>query len=93
MMIRMRRSESMKISELIGTYGFTKGKAIEAMEKQIAKEPICETVDENEIEYEFEHYICPNCKNILHQRYKKSKEPMKYKQNYCHDCGQKLKWD
>lgn len=83
----------MKISELIFTYGFTKDKTIEAMEKQIPKEIICETVDENEIEYEFEHYRCPNCKNILHQRYKKSKEPLRYKQNYCCDCGQKINWD
>ena len=83
----------MKISELIFTYGFTKENAIKAMEKQISKEIICETADENEIEYEFEHYRCPNCKDILHQRCKKSKEPMRYKQNYCHDCGQKLDWN
>ena len=66
---------------------------IETLDKQIPKKPICETVDENENEYEFEHYMCPNCKNILHQRYKKSRELMRYKQNYCHDCGQKLDWD
>lgn len=82
----------MKISELFGTYGFTKEKAIEAMEKQISKELICETVDDNGIPYEFEHYRCPNCGIILHQRYRKSKELMRYKQNYCHDCGQKLSW-
>lgn len=65
---------------------------IEAIKKQTSKKVICETADENGIEYEFEHYCCPNCKLIIHQRYKKAKEPMRYKQNYCHDCGQPLDW-
>lgn len=67
--------------------------AIQALEKQLPQKIICETVDEKGVEYEFEHYLCPDCKNILHQRYKKSREPMRYKQNYCTDCGQKLNWD
>ncbi len=67
-------------------------RVIQAFEKQVGKKVICETVDEKGIEYEFEHYKCPNCKRIVHQRYKKSKEPMRYRQNYCVDCGQLLNW-
>ena len=59
----------------------------------IGKRVLCETVDGNYSGYEFEHYRCPNCKIILHQRHKKSKEVMKYRQSYCHDCGQKLDWE
>lgn len=66
--------------------------AIEALEKQIPKKIICETVDKTSLRFEFEHYKCPNCKIIIHQHYRKSKEPMKYKQNYCYDCGQSLDW-
>jgi len=58
----------------------------------VAVKVILESVDEDGDEYEFEHYRCPNCKIILHQHYKKSKEPMRYKQNYCHNCGQCLDW-
>jgi len=67
--------------------------AIGALEKQKPMKPICETTDDNGVEYEFEHYKCPNCKIILHQRYKKSKTPMEYNQKFCHECGQKLNWD
>ena len=66
---------------------------IGALNKQKPMEPICETADDNGVEYEFEHYKCPNCKIILHQRYKKSKIPMGYNQKFCHECGQKLNWD
>ena len=67
--------------------------SIKALKKQTAKICICETVDINGIECEFEHYRCPNCGDILHQHYKKSKEKMRYKQNHCHNCGQKLDWE
>lgn len=78
-------------NELLGSEGTHV--AMEAVEKQTPKKIICEVVDELGDEYEFEHYICPNCKDVLHQRYKKSKEPMRYKQKYCHECGQKLDWE
>lgn len=81
-------NESYFENELIKDMQF----AISALEKQTEKKIICETVDEYGVEYEFEHYKCPNCKNIIHQRFRKSKEPMRYKQNYCIDCGQKLDW-
>ena len=67
-------------------------KILRKIRKQLAKNVICETADENGIEYEFEHYRCPCCKRIIHQHYRRSKEPMRYKQNYCVDCGQKLNW-
>ena len=59
----------------------------------VAVKVIVQTEDGNGIPYEYEHYRCPNCENILHQHYRKSKEPMRYSQKYCHDCGQKLLWD
>jgi uncharacterized protein with PIN domain len=64
----------------------------EATGKQEAKRLVCETADENGVEYEFEHYRCPRCNIILHQRHKRSKVPMRYHRNYCHECGQRLDW-
>lgn len=64
----------------------------DAYEKQIPKGLIVEGADEAGVEYEFNHYMCPNCKDILHQHYKQSREPMRYRQKYCHECGQALKW-
>ena len=59
----------------------------------VAVPVVCETVDEEGAEFEFAHYRCPNCLNIVHQHYRKSREPMRYKQNYCVDCGQRLDWE
>jgi len=66
--------------------------ALGAMNRACAEPVICETVDESGVDYEFEHYRCPSCGNIVHQRHRKSKEPMRYKQNYCVDCGQCMDW-
>lgn len=66
--------------------------AIEALEKQIPKEPIVLLKDEDGYAYQFEHYLCPDCKNIFAQRPQGSKAPL-YTPKYCHDCGQALKWD
>jgi len=55
--------------------------------------PEIESEDENGIPYEFMHYHCPNCKNIIHQHHKKSRELMTYSQKYCVDCGMSLDWN
>lgn len=64
--------------------------AIQALEKQIAKNVI---VEGSEPEFEFYHYMCPRCKVILQQHYKRSRDPFHYRQEYCRECGQKLKWE
>jgi len=91
----MKTDDAIRIlgdTKLLSPIGQAASVAIEALEKQKPTEPICETVDDDGVEYEFEHYKCPSCKIVLHQRHKKSKMPMAYKQNFCHECGQKLNW-
>lgn len=50
----------------------------EAVEKQIAKEPIDEHI-------QIGKYKCFSCKNCLYQF-------LLLRQTYCVSCGQKLKW-
>jgi hypothetical protein len=65
--------------------------AIKALEKQIPKEPIVLLKDEDGYAYQFEHYLCPDCKNIFVQRPQGSKVPL-HTPKYCPDCGQAIKW-
>ena len=57
-----------------------------------AREEGLPIIQETEDDMEFMHYLCPKCKVILHQHYKKSREKMRYNQKYCHECGQKIDW-
>lgn len=57
--------------------------AIEALEKQIAKNP----VDTTQKDYEIggiKLYACPTCNELIVKL---------TDSGYCHYCGQKLKWD
>ena len=60
----------------------------------VAVRVIIETEDEWGMPYEFIHVRCPNCKNIISQMHKRSKEPRNIYTSgkYCHDCGQRLDW-
>ena len=49
-------------------------------------------VEQTEADREYIDYICPKCRITLQQHFKASREPMRYSQNYCHHCGQKLSW-
>lgn len=60
-----------------------------ALEKQIPKEPIILLKDEDGYAYQFEHYLCPDCKNIFEQRPQGSKTPL-YTPKYCPNCGAKM---
>jgi uncharacterized protein with PIN domain len=51
--------------------------AIEALEKQIPKEPKIHCADSK-----FRHYECPSCSRLYWER-----------SDYCDCCGQALKWD
>jgi DNA polymerase III alpha subunit (gram-positive type) len=64
---------------------------LEIIEKNKEKDIIKLMADDNNVNFEFEHYICPNCKIILEQRIKGAKTSL-YTPKYCHDCGQKLNW-
>lgn len=69
----------MKISELFSTYGFRKERAIEALEKQIAKEPEWEgglSFYEDDAEA-----FCPACSYYFRDDLL-----------YCPECGQKILW-
>jgi len=61
--------------------------------EQIAVKVIRETEDENGVPLEHENYLCPGCKTLIYQHYKKCKwiEPIRW-QNYCIDCGQRMDW-
>lgn len=56
------------------------------------KAVIVELIDEEGYAYQFEHYLCPNCKNVISQRPKGAKTSL-YKPECCDDCGQKLLWE
>lgn len=57
------------------------GMAIQALEKQIPKKPICE-VDET---FGFDGWICPCCETRYDLYYD-------YDYDYCPNCGQKIEW-
>jgi hypothetical protein len=52
--------------------------AIKALEKQIPKKPILDTIFPSGVKW----YLCPACK---HNNIEKN-------DNYCHNCGQALDW-
>lgn len=52
--------------------------AISALEKQIPKKPILDTIFPSGVRW----YLCPVCK---HNNIEKN-------DNYCHNCGQALDW-
>jgi uncharacterized protein YlaI len=66
--------------------------ALACMEKQVAKKVVMLIAGDGEEPFQFEHYICPNCKNIIAQRLKVSKAPM-HQPYFCQDCGQALDWE
>ena len=65
--------------------------AISALEKQVPKEPILQP--DEEPPFEFEHYRCPNCRCIIHQHYKKSRQPRGKFVKICPECGQAINND
>lgn len=65
--------------------------AIEALEKQIPKKPITETVNRGisvsgEYDIDF-NYLCPNCNTVVGDY---ETDDAFYK--FCPDCGQALDW-
>lgn len=65
--------------------------AIESLEKQVPQEPILQP--DEEPPFEFEHYRCPNCRCIIHQHYKQSRQPRGKFVKICPECGQAIKND
>ncbi len=63
----------------------------ESEKRERAANIILQTEDESGVPYEFEHYLCPGCRNVLVQRYKGSKAPL-HTFEYCPGCGQHLEW-
>lgn len=78
-----RRRETMQLME--------EDAAIWALEKQIPKKPITETVnrgisvsDEYDIDF---NYLCPNCKTVVGDY-----ETNDFFYKFCPECGQALDW-
>jgi predicted SprT family Zn-dependent metalloprotease len=68
--------------------------SIEALEKQIPKQPV-ENFYDNHGKNGYDEgytYSCPCCDNEI-GRYSKIQEDWLWKTNCCPECGQKLKWD
>lgn len=60
---------------------------IEALEKQIPKEPINKTKADNGVAQHYENchiVVCPSCVGRL---------KLKSRGNYCDKCGQAIKWE
>lgn len=72
--------EALKKMNLKPTHPFNevRNKAVEALEKQIAKKPLDKTQ-----EYDGEYGLCPCCEQIVAD-YKEYKR--------CSECGQALNW-
>lgn len=66
--------------------------AIEALEKQIPKEPQRESMCSSNAFDSWDKYYCPNCNKFLHSgaRSLMSKYTMP---KYCNNCGQAIKWE
>jgi hypothetical protein len=47
--------------------------------------------DESGDLYQYEHYICPGCKDILGQRLRGAQTPV-FTPNFCPNCGQGIEW-
>ena len=76
-----RALEILKANEetkIVAIYNSVKRKAIEALEKQIPKKPILDTIFPSGVEW----YLCPTCN---HNNIEKC-------DCYCHNCGQALDW-
>lgn len=58
---------------------------ITALEKQIAKEPTHEASLQK-------CCTCPSCKNVIDKFEQFGESKVRVKYNYCHFCGQKIKW-
>ena len=56
----------------------------------MAVEPL--THDENGVVFEFVHYPCPSCGDIIDQN-RKGQTTGLYRPKYCHECGQRLLWE
>lgn len=61
--------------------------AVEALEKQIPKNPILKAMDEFDVDVAAE-LTCPFCGSPIVNVWSKAE----YKPRYCHYCGQSLKW-
>lgn len=59
--------------------------AIEALEKQVPKEPTHEAT-------KFECFTCPTCKNVVDEFTDFIGQKVRVELPYCKLCGQKLKW-
>jgi soluble cytochrome b562 len=66
---------------------------IEALDKQIPKNPIENSYDESSEDDYDEGYLynCPCCDNNV-GKYSKEAEEWVWKVNYCPECGQKIQW-
>ena len=84
---RLKIYRDMETADQDDFYMFTE--VIEAAEKQVPKEPILQP--DEELPFEFEHYRCPNCRCIIHQHYKKSRQPRGKFIKFCYQCGQAIK--
>lgn len=71
---------------------YAKQMAIKALEKQIPKKPITETVNRGisvsgEYDIDF-NYLCPHCNTVVGDY---ETDDAFYK--FCHECGQALDWN
>ena len=86
----MTESEAIKVLNMIETHGalptMAKAKAIEALERQISKEPVC---------IEDKMWCCPVCDNHLLPKWVKYPTDLMPKTEglpHCMSCGQKIDW-
>lgn len=61
--------------------------AVEALEKQIPKNPILKAMDGFDFDVTA-HVCCPQCENPIVNVWSKAE----YRPKFCHYCGQALKW-
>ena len=65
---------------------------LESLNRTCPGRVMSETHDDDGVEYEFIHLLCPGCANIITQERKGQKENL-YRPKYCQDCGQRLDWE
>ena len=65
--------------------------ALGALNQASAEKVITNPQDDDGIEYEFVHHICPNCLEIITQERPVQTSGL-YRPRYHQDCGQHLDW-
>lgn len=75
--------------EALGHHSGINDEIADLLEKHIPQKVILTT----EADREFEDYLCPNCKTILEQRFKKLRNKSKAGWKHCQYCGQMLDWE